>query len=1167
MADRRLFRVFFSVVCLFLIGHVMVIGISPVFATHTSASIPAFPGAEGFGTFARGGRGGQIFIVDTLDDVVSSTDGKTSLRECAQAPGARICVFSIGGTINLNSTLEIRNPYITIAGQTAPGGGITLKAANPAVGIDALKITTYEVIIRYIRSRPGTRVQNGRALSINAGALRQVSPELRAHNIVIDHTSLSWAGDEIIISWNDTNNVTFSWNMIAETLPDDEGGGLKGPNLGKWENGGPYSVHHNILAHHSFRMPNTSAGGGTTDIVNNLIYNFRGIGAAVQFGAMVNIINNYIEAGPDTLSGRYYVSDKLDEPDPDDPNRPLPNPTTRGYFISGNVIQGTYGGSTKILGILPPSTPSSYNKSVRYAAPAVTTYTAQEAYNQVLDRAGATHGLNCDGTWFARRDSVDTRIADSVRNDRSSHNTLPVTVGYITDPSDVGGWPVLAAGSPCPDSDRDGMPNVWETARGLNPNQNDSAADRNGDGYTNIEEYINGPSDDTPLPTSGPTSTPTPTSPVATPTRTPTPQPPTNTPTPPALRGDTNGDNVVNLVDLSTLLSNFGRTGASRSNGDLDGNSVVNLSDLSIVLSTFGFGSSATPTPTQPPGPTEQVSIKINNSADDVEEVITTGFVDAISTDIELTTDSDTAIGNQLVGLRFQNVAIPRNATITNAYVQFTTDETANANGSLAIQGDNVGNSVAFSTTNKVSTRSRTQAQVSWTPPTWTTIGEAGANQQTPNISAVIQEIVSQSTWSSGNALSLIITGTGRRVAEAYDGLPSGAAELVVMYQTGAPTPTMSTGTVRSVPSQYSTIQAAINAAGAGDTVRVAAGTYNEANITISERITLEAATYNTTNPRNNTTRINGNIIINGGSAWAWDQGPVIRGFHIVGLDPVRGQNTAYTLEYSFVEAAGQGNDAVSFESGGGIVRGNIIDPGGDDNIDLDNQTKDILVENNQLLNSNQDGIEVRQQTATIPERVTLTIRNNRFENNGQDGLQIMDYGNFTNRRYIVERNLFRDAGAAASGAGIAIMALEETVENFSAAAMPEPLYAVNNTFINNEAGISGGANLIAVNNIFSGNTLFDLKNVVGDSRILNSLFATTPKLEGVTLPSGSYIVGNPLLNAQYALQSGSPAIDAGRATYQHSYVFNGQTFNDMVLNLNNNEYNGSAPDLGWREF
>lgn len=455
---------------------------SEAVAPPSRSSVVAFPGAEGFGANAVGGRGGEVIEVTNLDNT-----GPGSLRACVRAEGPRTCVFRVAGTIELSSTLEIANPYITIAGQTAPGDGITLKIANPNRNTDILKISTHDVIIRYIRSRPGTKGDNARALSINAG--RQVEDRANlAYNIIIDHSSFSWAGDEVIIAWDKTHHVTLQWNIIAESLPP----GLKGPNLGHY-GGGFYSVHHNLIAHHAYRTPNVSASGGPTDLVNNVIYNFRRYGSRVLLGARVNIVNNYIKAGPDTMAGVYVVRDDLDVRDPDS-DRPLPNPDSRGFYIAGNVIEDPFvqeKGTARILDIVPPESLDADIKQAPYDTPSITTTSAEDAYADVLTEAGAIHGLNCDGTWFYRPDAVDERIIVSVLNNRSSHNTENIQLGYITDPSEVGGWPALDPGTPCPDSDHDGMPDEWEYIRGFNPHRNDSAIVMS-DGYTRLEHYLNG---------------------------------------------------------------------------------------------------------------------------------------------------------------------------------------------------------------------------------------------------------------------------------------------------------------------------------------------------------------------------------------------------------------------------------------------------------------------------------------------------------------------------------------------------------------------------------------------------------------------------------------------------------------------------------------------------
>lgn len=446
--------------------------------TPVAAGVVAFPGAEGFGAVTVGGRGGRVYLVTSLAD-----SGAGTLRECVNASGPRICVFRTGGTIELASTLVIANPYITIAGQTAPGGGITLKLKDPSRSIDMLKITTYEVIIRYIRSRPGSRGADARALTINAGG--SVPQDRVAHNIVIDHMSMSWAGDEILIAWDRTHDITFSYNILAESLTP----GLKGPNLGKY-GGGNYSVHHNLIAHHVYRLPNISTSGGPTDLVNNVIYNYKTFGARVLLGAMVNMVGNYIEAGPDTQAGSYYVRNDLDVPDPDS-SVPLPNPDTRGFFVAYNLLQPNYNGQLRIRDILPPNTKASDIHEHRYLAPQVTTMTAQEAYTDVLANAGAVRGLACDGAWIARPDAVDVRIVESVRRKTSSHNLAAPRLGYIADPSEVGGWPVLAAGAPCADSDQDGMPDAFEARMGYAANVNDSAVIEP-NGYTRMDMYLAG---------------------------------------------------------------------------------------------------------------------------------------------------------------------------------------------------------------------------------------------------------------------------------------------------------------------------------------------------------------------------------------------------------------------------------------------------------------------------------------------------------------------------------------------------------------------------------------------------------------------------------------------------------------------------------------------------
>lgn len=376
------------------------------------------------------------------------------------------------------------------------------------------------------------------------------------------------------------------------------------------------------------------------------------------------------------------------------------------------------------------------------------------------------------------------------------------------------------------------------------------------------------------------------------------------------------------------------------------------------------------------------------------------------------------------------------------------------------------------------------------------------------------------------------------------------------------PSVSAATITVCTSGCYYTIIQAAINNSAIGDTVLVKNGNY--AGFTVDKKITITGENVDSNDPRNNGATINGQVI--GMGTFAFDQGPTVRGFRIIGgLDPVVIQSSTMTVKENYIK--GQG-DGISINKGAGVFIGNRIESMGDDNIDVDSQSGNVIIEGNYLLFAGQDGIEIRQQPVNLTSRISMRIRNNRIEGSREDGLQIMDYANFTNRHYVVERNLFLNNRKAAIGLNVG----QDTNQSYTAAPMPEPLYIVNNTIAANEAGISGGANVVALNNIFSQQNLFDLKNVGGQSVIKYSFFNIGAKLQGSNnIDNSTTFNGNPLLNADYTLGSGSPAIDKGIANFQHSYQYDGsgggsaQTFNDTVINLSG-QFQGSAPDLGWKE-
>jgi len=456
----------------FMLGSANYVGASSVRGATTTA--PAFPGAEGFGENTVGGRGGIIYEVTNLNDA-----GAGSLRACIEASGARTCVFRTGGLIVLQSPLRIVNPYITIAGQTAPGGGITLTKAS---GGDVFSTQTHDVIIRYISARPGPGGEN------HANQIAKNGVEL--YNIIIDHNSLSWGVDSNIETWYRVREATIQWSIISEGLNDSthsKGPHSKGLMIGGYkgsESGGKgsenISVLNNLMAHNAERNPLMQLCG-IAQVINNTTYNPQWTFSHQQLNctlgeSYVNWINNYHKKGPSSTS-----------------NSDLKViPTDDGTWSLGKVYVKGNIGPNRPNDTLPeskwvevkPGAPAGVIVSSPAPAPAVNSSTAIDAYNNVLADGGAgnSRGLDCNGNWYNRRDSIDARVVNEVKTG---------TGKIIDDPSQVGGWIVPAAGVPCVDTDHDGMPNTWEQMYGFNPNTPDGSADKDGDGYTNVEEYFN----------------------------------------------------------------------------------------------------------------------------------------------------------------------------------------------------------------------------------------------------------------------------------------------------------------------------------------------------------------------------------------------------------------------------------------------------------------------------------------------------------------------------------------------------------------------------------------------------------------------------------------------------------------------------------------------------
>jgi hypothetical protein len=446
------------------------------------AEIPAFPGAEGGGMFSFGGRGGRVFVVNTLND-----DGPGSLRAACDAAGPRIIVFSVAGIIHLKRPIEIGAPYLTVDGHTAPGDGI-------CVAGQSFEVNTHDVVIRYMRFRRGITEYYNRDDALGGEPLG---------NVIVDHCSCSWGLDETLSMYRhmysapkDDNrdhriklpvfNLTVQWTIITEALNTYNhafGGTWGGRNS---------TFHHNLLACNTGR--NCSIGMGYDfNFINNVIFNWRH--RTVDGGddtSRVNCINNYYKPGPvtqDNVKHRIALVSSWTR---------SPDPTLRygKWYAAGNYMDGDEAVTAdNWYGIEVGGTDRNADADVDAAgggesaidkvrmnkpfpmAP-VTIQPAEEAYELILDHAGAC---------IPKRDPVDQRAVEQTRTGKVMYKQ-----GIITDIKQVGGYPEYH-GDPITYTQNDGIPDWWKKKYGLDVNDpNLATKDCNGDGYTNIEKYLDG---------------------------------------------------------------------------------------------------------------------------------------------------------------------------------------------------------------------------------------------------------------------------------------------------------------------------------------------------------------------------------------------------------------------------------------------------------------------------------------------------------------------------------------------------------------------------------------------------------------------------------------------------------------------------------------------------
>lgn len=479
------------------------------------AKIPAFPGAEGGGMFTFGGRGGKVLTVTNLNDA-----GPGSFRWACEQGGARIVVFNVSGIIWLKSPIDVKAPYITIAGQTAPGEGVCIAG-------ETFNIDTHDVIVRHMRFRRGKTSVWSRDDAFGGNPVG---------NIMIDHCSCEWGLDENISFYrhmfdikdgngrlkNPTVNVTIQNTISAKAL--DNWNHSFGSTIG----GENTTFMRNLWSSNAGRNPSIG-WGGVFNFVNNVIFNWEYRTAdGGDFTMMCNFINNYYKPGPVTPKNK-PIAYRIVNPEGRSGDM-LPWRQFGRVYATGNIVEGNddvtrdnwaggiqltdkdgYQGTQEDMRMMRSNEP--------FEMAPLTVMAAADAFSWVLNNAGAT--LPC-------RDIVDQRITEEVRtgepyyiknyeklvkdnpygdmwglhpdsqNEQGlfRHRHLPndsYKLGIITDPRQMGGYPDYKVWQPYQDSDMDGMPDEWELRYGLNPHDaTDANGDINGDGYTNIEKYING---------------------------------------------------------------------------------------------------------------------------------------------------------------------------------------------------------------------------------------------------------------------------------------------------------------------------------------------------------------------------------------------------------------------------------------------------------------------------------------------------------------------------------------------------------------------------------------------------------------------------------------------------------------------------------------------------
>jgi len=397
--------------------------------------------------------------VTTLED-----SGPGSLREALMDPRPRVVVFRVGGTLRLREDLFLRHPFITVAGQTAPGDGILIRDFG-------LTILTHDVLIQHLRIRPGAERQKNPENNDGLGLLGEAYGG-DVHDVVLDHLSVSWAEDENVSVLGGLRDITVSHCLIAEGLNRSRHAKSTHSAGLLIDDTATATVYRCLLAHNGFRNPvflnNYRKRNVLAEMVETAVYDWGEVGTEItnyaadkNEGLRLNLVGNVFRAGPSLNAGFPFPIGIGREGNP-------------RLYLHGNM-DGTGARDDALMsGIGFRLNREGLRVQRPFDTPAVSAATdSADVWGEVLAAAGATR---------SRRDAVDARIVEEARKG---------TGRIIDSPDQGGGYPTLRDAPPPRDSDHDGMPDDWETSRGLNPRfPEDRNDDRNGDGYTNLEEYL-----------------------------------------------------------------------------------------------------------------------------------------------------------------------------------------------------------------------------------------------------------------------------------------------------------------------------------------------------------------------------------------------------------------------------------------------------------------------------------------------------------------------------------------------------------------------------------------------------------------------------------------------------------------------------------------------------